>query len=588
MDKAFLRFTKPCIKGCNFKGYFTLALLLCNINLFAQGTWSPLKNQSPQKNAGVMILLSDGTVMAKSGNMSSDSTSANWLRLSPDHHGSYVDGTWSDIAPMKYSRLYFSSQVLMDGRVYVAGGEYGSGVSTAEMYDPIKNTWTEIPTPGTKISDANSEILPDGKILQAMVGNNKTIVYNPKTNSYTNGPTPSFNMDESSWLKLPDNSILFVGMNTKYTLRYIPQTNRWVHDANVPVALYDPYGSETGAAFLLPNGKGLFIGATGHTAIYTPTGDTLKGSWEKGPELPDSLSAPDAAAAMMVNGKILCAFSPLPDSAQHFHKPTYFFEYDYVSNSFIPIEAPDGNQKFDMACYNTNMLDLPDGNVLYASQGAHQYYIYNPNANPLEEAKPKMNEIIQMNCDSFYVTGTLFNGISEGASYGDDWQMNSNYPLIRIKTDTSVTYLRTFNWSRTGVQTGELVDTTYFTIPKNFEAANYQIELVVNGVASTSLPFDPIPCHQIAEKGLLKNNQLFVFPNPAFTQTTLMFQLTEIGEYKVKVIDMLGRLVLEESDVANTLGTNYHTLDVSHLAAGEYIVLLQSNHDLMKSKLLVR
>ena len=59
---------------------------------------------------------------------------------------------------------------------------------------------------------------------------------------------------------------------------------------------------------------------------------------------------------------------------------------------------------------------------------------------------------------SFHLTGTLLNGISQGAAYGDDAQMDSNYPLVRAADGTgNVYYLRTFNWSSTGVQTGNTV-----------------------------------------------------------------------------------------------------------------------------------
>jgi hypothetical protein len=70
------------------------------------------------------------------------------------------------------------------------------------------------------------------------------------------------------WVKLPDNSILFVDRNTTSSERYIPSLNQWVVDATVPVALYDPYGLETGSAFLLPDGRAFFLGSPGNTAYY--------------------------------------------------------------------------------------------------------------------------------------------------------------------------------------------------------------------------------------------------------------------------------------------------------------------------------
>ena len=88
--------------------------------------------------------------------------------------------------------------------------------------------------------------------------------------------------------------------------RYIPSLNRWISDAALPVALYNNL-DEMGAGLLLPDGRALFLGGTGHTALYTPSGNTNQGAWAAGPDIPGGLGTSDAPAAMMVNGRILCA-----------------------------------------------------------------------------------------------------------------------------------------------------------------------------------------------------------------------------------------------------------------------------------------
>ena len=96
-----------------------------------------------------------------------------------------------------------------------------------------------------------------------------------------------------------------------------------------------------------------------------------------------------------------------------------------------------------------------------------------------------------------HLTGTLFNGISQGASYGDDAQQDSNYPLVRF-TDGSgnVTYGRTYNWSSTGVQTGNQIVTTECTLPSNVltnPGTTYSLQVVANGNASSPVTFfDPV------------------------------------------------------------------------------------------------
>jgi len=67
------------------------------------------------------MLLTDGKVICQSG--------AAWEKLTPDLFGSYVNGSWSQIAsfPSGYVPYAYASAVLADGRVVVVGGEYNEG-----------------------------------------------------------------------------------------------------------------------------------------------------------------------------------------------------------------------------------------------------------------------------------------------------------------------------------------------------------------------------------------------------------------------------------------------------------------------------
>ena len=484
----------------------TLCCVLSATAMYAQ-TWTALTNLAPDYNGGVMLLLTDGTVICKtfSGTGGSGTYGTTWDKLTPDSHGSYLNGTWSTIANMHDDRLYFSTQILKDGRVYVAGGEYGSGGPKGEVYDPILNSWTMTPsvTAVDTFYDANSEILPNGKVLQAVVIGDplRNYIYNPVANTYAISGSSSLGIhDESPWVKLPDESILVVDLYSYHTghyfmssERYIPSTDTWVADAEVPDSLYDPYGYEAGAGFLLPNGKAFFLGASGHTAYYTPSGTTSPGTWAAGPDIPSGQGTPDASAAMMVNGKILCSVSPKPTSGDHFPTPTAFYVFDYTTNTFTLVSAPGGGSSLSQSCYQTNMLDLPDGTVLYASQNSQQYYEFNPGGTPLSAGKPTINNVIANTCTSFTITGTLFNGITEGAAYGDDWQMSTNYPIVRLTSGTNVYYARTTNWNRTDVMTGSALDTAQFTLPSGLPIGTYALQVVVNGNASSNYTFSTIP-----------------------------------------------------------------------------------------------
>src|SRR5262245_46034065 len=312
------------------------------------GTWTPLVRQAPGP-VNLMILLSDGTVMAaQNGGAGIGNV---WYRLTPDINGSYVNGTWTTLATMHDTRLYYSSAVLKDGRLFVAGGEYGTGASRGEVYDPLTNIWTQLPIPTSVLNpaatspvtggsqaflDSNCKITANGSVIITPVSPRTaggTVIYNPATNTWSNGPRlfRGSYQDEASWVKLPDESILTIDPFGTNSERYIPSTNTWINDGVVPTSLYDPFGSELGGALLLPNGKAFFLGSTGHTALYTPTGTNSPGTWVAGPDIPGSHGTPDAPAAMMVTGKVLCAVSPIPTSGNHFPSPTTFYEYDWQS-----------------------------------------------------------------------------------------------------------------------------------------------------------------------------------------------------------------------------------------------------------------
>ena len=112
---------------------------LCFLLSGLPGWWVKLTND-PGYDASTMLLLTDGRVMCQ------ESGGVKWKALTPDQNGSYLNGTWSDLAPMHHTRRYYASAVLADGRVVVTGGEYsdaGSETNTTEIYDPVLDTWTE-------------------------------------------------------------------------------------------------------------------------------------------------------------------------------------------------------------------------------------------------------------------------------------------------------------------------------------------------------------------------------------------------------------------------------------------------------------
>ncbi len=472
------------------------------------GTWTPLTNLIPDPDgAQTAILLSDGSVMVLAG---SDNASNIWYKLTPDSSGNYANGTWSQLATSNVQRLFAPMALLPNGDVFIMGGEY-SGPNTTEnlnntgeIYDPVANTWTMVSAfPQSVFGDDPIEVLPDGNVLTGFIFDSSTNIYDPTTNSWITGPNKlrGDRSDEEAWVKLPNGNILsydiFASISSGVSSAqvYNPTLNEW-EDANTitdgsgnPVFLSSPtVGYELGPAMLLPDGRVFQLGATGNTAYYTPSTN----SWAEGPAIPNSLIASDDPAAMLTNGDELMAVSPFAAGSSgglDFPGPTTVFEFNPLTNTYTNVTPNpsifDLSQGNNLNAFATSMLDLPSGQVLMMND-TRQLAVFTPDGSPQASWVPTITNI-QRSGSTYTLTGTQLNGISEGAGYGDDWAMASNYPLIQLTNinNGDVAYARSVNWSSTGVQTGSLSETVNFTLPLGVSPGTYLLSVDANGITST-------------------------------------------------------------------------------------------------------
>ena len=195
------------------------------------GTWSTLVRQTPTtaQTSVQLELLSSGSVLVGDGFDS-------WWKLTPDNTGSYQNGTWSQLASSHYSRTFFPSTILQDGRYLMAGGEYVIGTSQAnvDIYDPVADTWTEGPDMAEGISDTATSILPNGTFYVSNPFDPNTYFLNPATLTWTQGPPigTGGNGDEKGWTLLQDGSVLDAWLTGSYF-----QSGVWTATGPIPNAL---------------------------------------------------------------------------------------------------------------------------------------------------------------------------------------------------------------------------------------------------------------------------------------------------------------------------------------------------------------
>jgi hypothetical protein len=453
-----------------------------------------------------MLLLTDGSVLVHDEpNTNVISGSNRWYRLTPDSMGNYRTGSWQALANGLNSPLYFACSVLRDGRVFVAGGEFNGGntqveLLAAEIYDPVANNWTNIGTPAgwTQIGDAPSAVLPDGRVLIGAINTNKSAIYDPAGNTWAAGPNKDDTRGtEETWVLLPDQTVLAIECDRRpRTEKYVAAANTWVSAGNTPVTLVDATSDEVGAGLALPDGRGFFIGATNHTALYTmPAVANQPGTWAAGPDFPvitagKVTGAKDAPACLLPNGRVLCIVSPYNPTAPSpgdWGAPLYLFEYDPAANTLTAVPAPPNGSG---SPFSSRLMLLPTGEVLHTN-GSSALAIYSPDGAPDPAWKPTITSVpTALHPGSTYTLhGRQINGLSQAVIYGDEGAMATNYPIVRLTNISTgqVVYCRTHDHSTMGIQTGAVIHSTNFTVPASAPTGSYALCVIANGIPSDTV-----------------------------------------------------------------------------------------------------
>lgn len=459
-------------------------------NVALAQTTARLAHQPPD-GAGISFVLTDGTVLAQ-GNGYGD-----WWKLTPGNNGSYVNGTWSQVAslPSGYLPYAFASAVLGDGRVVIAGGEYNNNqfvlTDVCAIYDPVANTWTKFaaPTGWNYIGDSPSAVLPNGKFLLGRKLDERMAELDPATLTWKplrHAGKQDFNAEEG-WTLMPNGTVLTYDVkDAPQSEIYDPTQQAWTHAGSTVVNLQSPpvtrsitYGNgkvyhppgEVGPGILRPDGTVFATGGThkgaqsGHTAIYTPPASgSGVGTWAAGPDFPTGEDAGDSFAALLPTGNVLVE----AESGN-------LYEFNGTALTASNVNAS-GN----------SLLVLPTGEILV---GGVFVYRAAGNVNPAWAPTVKAVPSTLTRGQTYVVSGTQFNGLSQANAFGDELQTNTNYPLVRITNSTSghVFYARTHDHSTMGVATGSATVSTNFDVPAGMEAGASTLVVVANGIPSAGV-----------------------------------------------------------------------------------------------------
>jgi hypothetical protein len=482
-----------------------------------------LTNQPPVP-VYLALLMTDGSVLVQADpNPSAGISAADFYMLTPDASGDYSKGSWRKVAspPAGYSPWATNEVVLSDGRVLFIGGEYNHDeyqipfkpsalTNMSAIYDPAADTWTMIPAPTglDYIGDVATVALPDGRVVIGDKLFKRMWVFDPSTGQWAPfgfSGYPANDFAEMGFTLLPNGGVLTADVrNSPASYHLNPSTGTWISDGPTPVSLAElsptaiPYGpapqqtvggitygpgptgtynapGEIGPSILRPDGSVFWAGAassgqTGHTAIYHPGGSSLvAGSWTAGPDFPAGENAGDSVAALLVNGHVLVA----GDS-------NALYEFD--GTSLTRTVPPPANN------VGVFLLPLPSGQVLVLTPGQSSFVkLYTPLGGPQPSWAPTIisGPTNITRGQTYSLTGTQLNGLSQACAYGDEFGCATNYPLVRITNVATghVTYARTHGHTL-GVATGSAPITTMFDVPATAETGPSTLVVVANGISS--------------------------------------------------------------------------------------------------------
>jgi hypothetical protein len=407
------------------------------------------------------------------------------------------------------------------------------------------------------IGDSPWTLLPNGHLLLGEKFTKAMAELDPKTLTWTNVSSHAKDdvFAEEGLTLLPDGSVLTVNMTDyNFAQRYIPNSDPsksgWVDAGSTPVKLpatdsnsakniiydngqrvYHPPG-EIGPAILRPDGTVFNSGAAcdvpgpatqpsacviyqpqAHTAIYNPAIN----SWTAGPDIPTHEGSGDTFASLLPDGNVFMQTNPPGTNGDRLaHANARYASirnrtmHPLAANAEAPQQTcPPGlplikAYEFDGTnlihetaadfCGQPDLLLLPTGDVMmngqvvYESTGTFQsawrptitQFSYSNNVNP---------------GGKYQIWGMQFNGLSQANAYGDEFQVSTNFPLVRIANNATgdVSYARTYNFSTIAVATGDAIVSTWFDVPTNIETGPSKLVVVANGIPSLPIPIIVAP-----------------------------------------------------------------------------------------------
>ena len=261
------------------------------------------------RDAATASLLPTGSVLV-AGGVDDGTILADSEVYSPAGNG--VGGTWTVAAPLNVPRYDAVATILADGRVLVTGGFNALGaLSSAEIYDPIQNTWTL--TSGS-LNTARvyhtATLLPNGDVLIAGGYNgvslaplNTAEIFNPSLGTFTYTGTLNTARDQATATLVidgpssaPTYKVLIAG---GYTTTGATGSSEYFNPTTGLFTATEPLAAprDSHAAWLVTDGDVVAAGGTTTGGGSTATAEKF---WD-----PNQLPAPVPSANIVLGSNVV-------------------------------------------------------------------------------------------------------------------------------------------------------------------------------------------------------------------------------------------------------------------------------------------
>jgi len=319
-----------------------------------------------------------------------------------------ANGFMMPVAILHTGRAAHTATLLNDGRVLVTGGFAGNSLSSAEVYDPVKKSFTNAGNMAVPRSGHSATLLPNGKVLIAGGYNGDYLsgseFFDPGTETFSPGPVMTTARSGHTATVLKNGKVLFaggVGRGWSFLQSaelYEPTTNSFISTGMMSTA------RESHTASLLKNGKVLITG--GHKgrrqniSIYSSAElyDPASGKFERAGDMHIIRHKHDAV--QLADGKVLINGGSDQRDTRGAYSSSEIF--DPESSSFKTA----GNMHLERYKHNGTSILLPGGKVLIAG-GAKGSEIYEPSSGSFRMVPGDYQTVLLFSCATLLQNGQV-------------------------------------------------------------------------------------------------------------------------------------------------------------------------------------